>query len=732
MEAGQPGPEGQAPSPVAAPAAGEGPRGGETAGQLPRRQRRGKAAAAGAGTAAPTGTNGSEAAARLLIGAAALLPVLWMLHRGPLVAPISLFSAADSTSGFFTASHILPLMALVGGLAGLWAILSRRAQAPGLLPTLALALPLLGLWGAAAHATYAHDARYDLQIALALTLLYLAFVAAIGSRSGVTPALFALAAIGVWLAIVALRQFTAGQPTPVAWTGPAFAAAIPLRVAATLHNPNALAAVLLLCIGGASGLAVASRSLLLRVLGLLALLPMAAALPLTFSRAAYLGLALTVLLAAVATPAGRRLRYLACLAAIAVPIGLVAYKVPGVAFRVHGISVGSGGDVSSRFFTWTDTLTVLRTHPRWGAGPGGLQVLYAAAEPPGAKGTYGLIDVPGSADSDPLEWAAQTGVIGTVALAAGLVLLGVPGGRGLARRGPDAQAVGAVLGASILGVALQGVFEVTAYVLPVEALLALSVAILTGAAGLARPVQPAWVGRILGAAVAVAAVALAGRLHAPWPAQQTFARGWAMVQSGSAAAARPLLEAAFAADPTSARDAAAAGDASVRVAYAAGKAQPPAAVVSAARTDLAAALRLNPFDGDTWAAAAALLRVGGPTPGAACAQQAAVRSFPNSPYFAAQFGADLTAQGLAAGGRSDAAYAAGRFALELAVYREHGNQGAPYYAAAQKAMEAGRQAWGAAPLPQRPVLPLSTDSCVADIQAAGLPGWTFSRAMRGH
>lgn len=670
-----------------------------------------------------------EVVARLALGAAALLPLLWLLRRGPLVAPITLFSAADSTNGFFAAANILPLLALAGGLAGVWALLSRRAESPGWAGAAALSLPLLALWAAAAHAAYAQDAAYNLQIALAMALLYVAFVAALGTQA-VPCGLLALAAIGADLGLRGLRQFTAGQPTPVAWTGPAFAAAIPVRVAATLHNPNVLAAVLLLCMGGAAALAIGVRPWPLRLLGLLALLPMAAALPLTFSRAAYLGLALACAGVLVAVPAAHRLRAALAVACIALPIAVVAYKVPGVAFRVHGISVQRGGDVSSRFFTWTDAFSVWRSHPLWGAGPGGLEVFYAAHEPLGAGGTYGLIDIPGSADNDPLEWLAETGLVGAAALAGGAGVLALAVRRGATRRGPDAQAQSVALTAFVVGTVLQGGLEVTAFVLPVEGVLALALAALTGAAGLSRPIRPAGIGRLLGAATATAAVAVALTLHTPWQAQQVFQRGWALLQAGHPAAAQPLLGAAAAAAPGVERDAAAAGDAAVQVAYAAGP-RPPAAVVATARGDLGGALRLDPWDGDTWAALGALETHIGARTAAACAMQAALRSFPYSAYFASQLAGDLRAVGQVTAARADAGYAARLFPLDLAVYREHGDQHAPYYAAAVRLQRTDQAAWGPEPLPTRPDLPLTTPTCLRSLAAAGLPAWTFARAMRG-
>lgn len=665
---------------------------------------------------------------RLLLGGAGLLPLLWILHRGPLLPPLELFSAVASTAGFFSTTHILPLMALAGAAAGVAAVFWPAAARPRPAVALALALPLAAMAASAAHAVYPHDAWVDVQTALAAALLYLALVSAAGGRGGVEAGLLCLAGLGVWLGIAALGQFAAGQPTPVAWTGAAFAAVIPVRVAATLGNPNVLAAVLLFAAGGACALVVGARPVPLRLAGAVALLPMAAALPLTFSRAGYLGLALLAVATVATVPAGRRGRALLCAACIAAPAGVVALRVPGVVFRVHTISVQGGGDVHSRFFTWKDALAVLRAHPVWGAGPGGLEPLFASHEPLGAHGTYVLIDVPGSADNDLLQWAAEEGAVGLGALGAGLALFGLAARRGLRRGDEGRRAVAAALLASLLGAALQSGLEVTFFVLPVQAVLALSAAVLTGAADQAGPVRTPGLGRALGAGLAVGGLALAMALHAPWPTEQAFTRAWALVQQGQAAAAWPVLQALHAGSPTSERDAAAAGDAAVQAAYAAGA---TSAQLRSAQQDLAAALRLDPFDGDTWAALAALLRLHTPTPAAACAEQAALRSFPYSPNFALSLATDLRGQGQAAAARADAAYAAWVFPLQLSVYREHGDQNTPYYRQAAAESAAAAAAWGAAPLPRRPALPLSTAACAAALRAQGLPGALLTRAMRG-
>ena len=663
-----------------------------------------------------------EVAVRVLLGAGCLALLAWLLRRGPLAAPISLFASVGSTNAFYSATHILAAMALAGAAAGLWAALSRRAALPALGPALLLTLPLAAQGLSSAHALYPHDARVDFATAAALALFCAALCAAVGRWGGALPALAALAAAGSWLAVAGLRQFAAGQPTPAAWTGPAFASAIPVRISASLHNPNALAAALLLSMAGAGGLAVGARSAVLRVLGLLALLPLAAALPLTFSRGAYLGLAVAVLAAAALLPPGRRLRGLVALLVVALAVLAVAYKVPGVLFRAHSISLQGGGDVSSRFFTWRDALAVWHLRQKFGVGPGGLEALFAAHQPAGGSGTYVLISVPSSADNDGLQWLAENGWIGAALLGAGLLCGLASIGRGLARSGPDARAAGAVVLACLLGLAVQGLFEVTAYLLPVEGLGALALAALLGLSGLAGP---RGLGRMLGLGLLTAGLVVAGALWQGWAPERTFAQGWTLVGQGRAAAARPLLREAAALDPSSARNVAAAGDAAVQAAYAAAPADRPP-LAAEALSDLGTALRLDPWDGDTWSALAALLRLGAAPPAAACASQAALRDFPYSPWYALYLAADLTALGQASAARADQAYAARTIPLLLDFYREQGDQGQTYYAQAQTDLQQALASWSAAPLPAAPALPLAAGVCAAALRAAGLPGAPYA------
>ncbi len=678
----------------------------------------------------PTGwVAGLDAAARAAVGLLGLAAVAWLLWRGPLVAPISLFSAVGTANGFFTAAHIMPYLALAAAAAGAWALLGRWAplpSGPALVTLLAVAVAF-GL--GAAHGVYPHDARSGLALGGAMLGLYVALSVAAGAQAWEALA-GSLCVLGAWEAVLGLGQYLGGTPTPVTWTGAAVAAAIPVRVYGTLHNPNALASALLLGLAAGAALATGSRHWPVRVGGALAMLPQAAALPLTFSRGAYLGALALVLIGGLLLPAARRRGALLALGALLVPVALVAWQVPGVVVRVHGISATHGGDVSSRVFTWRDTLAVWDTSRLWGVGPGGLEALYSRHEPPGGKGTYVLVDVPGSADNDALQWLAQTGAVGGALAALGIGVAVVGLARARRRIRPEEAAAAGILVGGVAAAACQGVFEVTAFLLPIGALLAASLAALTSVLGLARPWRMASLARVAGLVVLVGGLGAWGVLRQGGAAQQAFAPAWAQVAAGQPAAALAGLGRARALDPSSERNLAALGDAEVQVAYQ-DSGSPRAAMATEAGTHLAQALRLVPFDGDSWAAAAALNRMQGPSLGAACAQEAALRDFPYNPFFAAQLGTDLVLLGHSRSGTQDQAWAAHLFTWELDIYREHGDQGQPYAQEAMQLQQHGLALWGSGPLPSGPAYPLGGAVCLPPLRQAHLPAAAWQRAMAG-
>ncbi len=666
---------------------------------------------------------------RGVLGAAAFVVLVWLVSRGPLVAPISLYADYGASSGFYSASHMIPALAVVGALACLWAAVDRGAAWPRPAALAVIALPLAGLTLAALHAVYAHDAWMDLEIFVCFAVFWCGLVVLVGADGGGLWALAALAGLGDWQAVVGLGQWQSGQPTPVGWTG-VFASAIPVRISGTLHNPNVLASVLLVALGAAAALALVAPWRALRLTALAAILPVAVALPLSFSRAAYLGVVALVLAAALLLPRGLRIRGLGVFAAVAAPLLAVALAVPGVLFRVHTISVQGGGDVASRFFSWRDALAIWRARPILGAGPGGLEALYARYHPVSARGTYVLIDVPGSPDSDPLQWLAETGLVGVVALASA-VALAVTTALRTHRRRPALAAAAAPLIGTALALAVQGVFEVTAYCLPIAALGAVLLAALAGLGGQVRrtgrrPLRPlAWATAATGGAVALL-------LAASWGPQVHFAAAWAHMEAGHPGAALSQLRLAVREDPGSERNVAALGDAEVRVAYTELQNNNPKTgqTEALARKALARALQFDPFDASVWADSGVLLEIAGEARAAACAQQAAVQDTPDAPYQAYQLAVLLRQAGQAKAAAADAAYAARLFPLQLAVYREYGDQNQPYYQIARANENAGLNGW-TGPLPQAPTYPLPAAACRAALALAGLPAGQYGRAFAG-
>lgn len=671
------------------------------------------------------GRDGWFLATRAIVGLLGLAAVVWLVVRGPLVAPVSLFDGVGSLNAFYSTSHAVALGALAVAASLLGMAVCGKASIPASRFILGMALPLCAMGLATIMAVYPHDARIDLAVAATMCSLVGAFVFAIGPGDGeaIGPALAALglvAVLGCGLAFDGLRQFASGVPTGTAWTG-VFAQQIPIRVSATLHDPNALAALLLVGIAAACALAIAGRAVWVRLCGMALSVPMVTALLLTFSRAGWLGLAAMSLLAAVLLPRQARGWALVCFGVISSTVLVVGWNVPGVFFRAQTISVSGGGDVISRFFGWLTVLRVWRLHPLFGAGPGGLEALYAAHQRLGWHGTYVLIDIPGSADNDLLQWLSEEGLVGLLALGAGLSLACwaiVAALRGKRKRTVAGASVAAIVAALVLGLVVQGGLEVTAFLLPVEGVMAVVLAALTSASGACKAIRLEWRGRLAAAVLGCLALALAVGLHRTWLPERLFVQGWDMLARSPSRAGLALVERAAALDPSSERDLAAAGDGAVQIAYAVS----PAArgpLEKTAVSYLGSALAVDPWDGNTWEAAAALFRLEGYTTVTACLQQAGIVTNPYDVWGVSALASDLRAIGQQGPGRTDAAYAAWLFPLELQVYAEHGAAVATVHQA--QALEASDQIGWQGPLPRAPVFPLTLGDCEAPLVQAGFP-----------
>ncbi len=527
--------------------------------------------------------------------------------------------------------------------------------------------------------------------------------------------LVSMALGGCALALLAARQFLVGTPTPVGWTGPSLAHLIPVRVTATLRNPNAYGSVCLLFLGVSTVLALGERRPL-RVVGISALALNTMALVLTFSRGAYLGLVALVVITALLLGTERRRNTHSALAAVVLPCLLLGAVLPGVFHRTKTIVVGTSA-LATRLFTWHDVLRMFDARPLLGVGPGGINVLYPVFFALKTFSTEVLITIPGGADNDPLQWLATTGIVGSCALVVCLVIWWVAMHRRLRSRAMRAGRIRAVapLVGALAAIAVQGLFETTAFLLPVELLGAVVLALLTVDAGLVRQ-QYRTTRYRSGLVAGVLALVLALLLFRPWPGFSTYLQGWSQVVSGNVATAVPNLSVAAASDPSNSRYWAALGDATViESALETSKGTPlPPSFTASARTDLVTALRLDPFDSNTWLVAATWETEEGSALAAACAAQQSMRDNPYAAEAAFWFAGELDKLGAtyAQASRQNYGYTARLLPLVLEVLRQDGETStSPGYATDEQILAQATATWGSGPLPTTPAEPLSAAQC---------------------
>lgn len=527
--------------------------------------------------------------------------------------------------------------------------------------------------------------------------------------------LVSMALGGSALAVLAVRQFLVGTPTPVGWTGPNLAHLIPVRVTATLRNPNAYGSVCLLLLGMSAVLALGERRSL-RAIGLGALVLNTVALVLTFSRGAYVGLVALIVVAALLLGTERRRNTRAALAAVVLPYLLLAVLLPGVFRRTKTIVTGTSA-LATRLFTWHDVLRMFAARPLLGVGPGGINVLYPAFFALRTFATEVLVTIPGGADNDPLQWLVTTGIVGSCALAVCLVIWWAAMHRRLRSRAMHAgriRAVAPLIGA-LAAIAVQGLFETTAFLLPVELLGAVVLALLTVDAGLVRQ-QYRMTRYRSGLVAGVLGLILALLLFRPWPGFSTYLQGWNQVVSGNVAAAIPDLSVAAASSPSNARYWAALGDATaIESALETSKGTPlPSSFTASARTDLVRALRLDPFDSNTWLVAATWEAEEGSPLAAACAAQQAVRDNPYAAEATFWFAGELDKLGAtyAQASRQNYGYTARLIPLVLEVLRQDGQTStSPGYATDKQILAQATATWGSGVLPTTPAEPLPTAQC---------------------
>jgi len=204
--------------------------------------------------------------------------------------------------------------------------------------------------------------------ATALTVAFMLFAVqlmnVIQTRDMLKTMLGLLTAVGAIVALIGLYQFfVSGAQTASSWVDRE-AFDIATRVYSTLGNPNVLGTYFVLILPFATVFLIAARGRVLRLFSMLALLAMGAALVLTYSRGAYLGILIAMALFFVLLD--KRLIVPGILA-----VGIAIILMPDAVIG-RFLSIGDMTDTSTvfRVSIWIGAGAMIRDHWLIGIGPG--------------------------------------------------------------------------------------------------------------------------------------------------------------------------------------------------------------------------------------------------------------------------------------------------------------------------------------------------------------------------
>ncbi|MEO1002232.1 MAG: IctB family putative bicarbonate transporter [Cyanobacteria bacterium J06638_7] len=262
--------------------------------------------------------------------------------------------------------------------------------------------------------------------------------------------------------VIGLRQLYADTSELARWADPTSVAAGTVRIYATLGNPNLLAGYLLPILPLAVVAVLRWRQPARRLYALAALALGLAALVLTYSRGAWLGLVasaavILVLLAVRHTrrwpPRWRRLVPVLVLVGGTVLLAVLVFQVEALRVRVFSLLAGRGDSSNNfRINVWLAALDMIEARPWLGIGPGNdaFNLIYPLYQQPRFNAL--------SAYSIPLELAVEAGIPGLLAAIA-LVIAGLRRGLEVWQgSGPFAlPALGAL--AVIAGLGVQGLTD---------------------------------------------------------------------------------------------------------------------------------------------------------------------------------------------------------------------------------------------------------------------------------
>jgi len=352
----------------------------------------------------------------------------WTLQIGAFVLPLAFLpNIVDE----FVLPKLLVARLLVLLLAGLWLIRSTRAGTLIWRRT-PMDLPLLVFAGSAAISTvfavnrnvalFGTYGRYEglLTLLTYLALFWLSVQALSGQRDARILVRSLLASAYV-ISVLAILQSVLGsvaggrQLGETAFSVPGF-----VRAQGTLANPNLLGAFLAMLLPLTAEEVVGARSPGTRLLALNLLAVMGLALALTFSRGAWVGAAVGLVMVVATRPPKQRMWAVGIAAVALLALGLVTIGLPnqgGVAFgqatlsRAASLLDPGGGSGATRIHIWQDTLALVASHPLIGYGPDTFGLVYPRFQT--GNWTPGfLID---KAHADALQVAATQGLIGLAA-----------------------------------------------------------------------------------------------------------------------------------------------------------------------------------------------------------------------------------------------------------------------------------------------------------------------------
>ena len=549
----------------------------------------------------------------------------------------------------------------------------------------AMGLCLLSL----ARTTDLYATREQIFFVIVLVLLALTVGVSVTSPAKARTFIAGLTLAAVVQAAVGIGQYAAGETTPAYWLNHVFAGMIRTRIHGTLGNPNVLADFLLVGIGATVLLAVDLPGWW-RVLPGAALVVETAALLLTYSRGAYIGLAV-FLVAAGALLWPLRRRAWPVLLLVVTAAGLSVARLPSVGLRAAGITLDQGDTAASRLFIWSTAIRMWRAHPLWGTGIGTFNDAYSAFRPEGVLTTYAALRIPGSAHNDYLQVLAEAGLAGSALLGLALLWALILAAGRYRRGGPPTRIWLGAWGATAAGSAVTSVVNSHLFIVTTIIMLTALTAAVAGHESLARPPLRLWP-RLVILPLAAALIWFPPLLLPALRASSLRAAATAAVQAGRYEEAVDDFRAMAAADPLQGVPLAYFGDLLAdlyrrRIDSSAG----PWWTGRAQAADLyLRAQRLSVWEGYPHAALGRLRHAQGRYDEAIAALQDAVRLDPYSPRYRLWLGASL----LAAGDRPQAARQLGEairlYPLEILVIERHEGHG-PGARADEHDLEEARQ-----------------------------------------